>query len=93
MQGDNNPMRRFPEKNHILNGGKTPSMDGAKWFTDGEKSRYFKPGEDIPDGWVPGMAKFPDRGKWITNGKDVKRLKDGMEMPVGFRYGKKKDNT
>jgi len=93
MKGDNNPMRRFPERNHILNGGRTPSMDGAKWFTDGTNSRYFKSDEVIPAGWKKGMAPFPDRGKWITNGKEVKRLKDGAEMPIGFGYGKKKDVT
>lgn len=91
MMGDNNPMRKFPEKNHVLNGGKTPSMDGAQWFTDGIRSRYFKPGEIIPEGWQKGTAPFPDRGKWITNGKEIRRLKDGQEMPEGFRYGKKKD--
>lgn len=90
MKGDNNPMRRFPERNHILNGGLTPSMGGSKWFTDGKASKYFRPDDEIPTGWVPGMASFPDRGKWITNGKEIKRLKDGQEMPNGFKYGKKR---
>ena len=90
MKGDNNPMRRFPERNHILNGGRTPSMDGARWYTDGKKSRYFRPDDIIPSGWQLGMAPFPDRGKWITNGIEVKRLKSGQEMPEGFRYGKRK---
>lgn len=90
MKGDNNPMRRFPERNHILNGGLTPSMGGSKWFTDGKNSKYFRPGEPIPEGWIAGMAPFPDRGKWITNGNEIRRLKDGQEMPEGFYYGKKK---
>lgn len=91
MKGDNNPMRRFPERNHILNGGLTPSMGGSKWFTDGKKSKYFRPGEVIPEGWEPGMAPFPARGRWITNGKEVKKLKDNQSMPDGFRYGMRKD--
>lgn len=88
MKGDNNPMRRFPERNHILNGGLTPSMDGAKWFTDGKNSKYFRPGEIIPDGWLQGMAQYADRGRWITNGKENKKLKSDLEMPDGFRFGK-----
>lgn len=91
MKGDNNPMRRFPERNHILNGGLTPSMGGAKWYTNGKKSKYFRPGDDIPPGWTEGMAPFPDRGKWITNGTEIRRLKEGQEMPNGFKYGKSKN--
>lgn len=90
MKGDNNPMRRFPERNHILNGGLTPSMGGAKWFTDGKESRYFRPNDTVPDNWIPGMAPFPDRGRWITNGYEVRRLKNEQEMPAGFKYGKRK---
>lgn len=88
MKGDNNPMRRFPERNHILNGGLTPSMGNAKWYTDGLSSKYFRPGESIPDGWKPGMARFPDRGKWITDGIHNKKLKKGNQMPDGFVFGK-----
>jgi hypothetical protein len=90
MKGDNNPMRRFPERNHILNGGMTPSMGDAKWFTDGTSSKYFRPDEIVPNGWSEGMAPFPDRGRWITNGVDIRRLKAGQEMPEGFYYGMRK---
>jgi hypothetical protein len=90
MSGDNNPMRRFPERNHILRGGLTPSMGGAKWFTNGKESKYFRLEDTIPIGWVEGMAPFPDRGKWITNGQIITKLKPGREMPDGFIYGKKK---
>lgn len=90
MMGDNNPMRRYPERNHILNGGLTPSMGGSKWYTDGKNSKYFRPNDIIPENWKPGMAPFPDRGKWITNGYEIKRLKIGQEMPIGFYYGKRK---
>lgn len=93
MKGDNNPMRRFPERNHIRNGGLTPSMGGAKWFTDRGSSRYFRPGEIIPEGWIQGMAPFPDRGRWITNGVDTKRLKDGEIMPTGYYFGKTQKNS
>lgn len=90
MKGDNNPMRRYPERNHVLNGGLTPSMGDAKWYTDGKKSKYFRPGDVIPDKWVEGMASYADRGRWITNGIQITRLKAGQEMPHGFKYGKKK---
>jgi hypothetical protein len=91
MKGDNNPMRKFPERNHILNGGLTPSMGGAKWFNNGTESRYYRPSDTVPAGWSEGMAFYGNRGKWITNGKEVKRLKDGQQMPDGFTYGKKKN--
>ena len=90
MKGDNNPMRRFPERNHILNGGLTPSMGGAKWYNDGKISKYFRPTEIIPEGWVEGMAPYADRGKWITDGITNKKLKKDQEMPSGFYYGKRK---
>ncbi len=90
MKGDNNPMRRFPERNHILNGGLTPSMGGAKWYNNGIKSQYFRLGDEIPENWVEGMAPYGERGRWITNGYIVRRLKGNENMPNGFKYGMKK---
>jgi len=93
MRGDNNPMRKFPERNHILNGGLTPSMGGAKWFTNGKHSKYFRPNDSIPEGWAEGMAPYANRGKWITNGEEIRKLKPGQEMPNGFGFGFRKKGS
>jgi hypothetical protein len=91
MLGDNNPMRRFPERQHLANGKGTPPSIGCVWYNDGFKNKYFKIEEIVPDGWVSGMIHYADRGKWITNGVNISKLKNGEEMPYGYRYGKKRN--
>ena len=58
MMGDNNPMRKFPEKNVFS--GKS-FVKGRKWYNNGEENIYLYPDEPVPDGYVKGM-KFVKRG-------------------------------
>lgn len=52
MRGDNNPIRRFPDKNPFKG---TSYVKGRKWFNNGVQNLYLSPDQIIPDGFVPGM--------------------------------------
>ena len=58
MKGDNNPMRRFPEKNPF--NGKS-FVKGRKWYNNGVKNLYLYIDDTIPEGFVLGMKPQPNR--------------------------------
>lgn len=66
-----------------------------KFYTNGEITYCIKEGEQIPDGFVPGMANKRPGGfskyqyKWYTNGVDQKRISllKGDEIPEGYYPG------
>jgi len=58
MMGDNNPLRRFPEKNPFW--GKS-YVKGRKWYNNGEVNKYLFSDDTIPEGFVIGM-KYQKRG-------------------------------
>ena len=64
MKGDNNPMRKYPEKNVFK--GKS-FVKGRKWYNNGEENLYLYPDEPVPDGYVRGM-KFVKRKKSSCEG-------------------------
>jgi hypothetical protein len=57
MKGDNNPVRRFPDKNPFKG---TSYVKGRKWYNNGKENVYLYPDQHIPEGFVPGM-KFQER--------------------------------
>tara|TARA_B110000967_G_C18629327_1_gene432829 strand:+ start:114 stop:734 length:621 start_codon:yes stop_codon:yes gene_type:complete len=64
MKGDNNPLRKYPEKNPFK--GKS-FVKGRKWYNNGEENLYLYPDESVPDGYVRGM-KFVKRKKSSCEG-------------------------
>jgi hypothetical protein len=57
MKGDNNPMRKYPEKNPFKG---TSFTKGRKWYNNGEKNIYLYAEDVVPEGYVSGM-KFAKR--------------------------------
>ena len=53
MLSDENPMRKYPEKNPFL--GKSYVI-GKKWYNNGIKNLYLSPNEEVPEGYIPGMV-------------------------------------
>lgn len=60
MKGDNNPMRKFPEKNP---GWGTSFVKGKKWYNNGVENLYLSPDETVPEGYVLGMKYSPKKRK------------------------------
>lgn len=60
MKGDNNPMRRFPEKNPA-NGNSF--VKGKKWYNNGNQNLYLSPEEIVPEGYSVGMKYSPKKRK------------------------------
>jgi hypothetical protein len=69
MSSAENPMIKYPEKNPFL--GKS-YVAGRKFYNNGVKNLYLKPGDPIPEGYVLGMAPYKriHRGK-ISNHGDI----------------------
>jgi hypothetical protein len=59
MKGDNNPMRKYPEKNVFR--GKSYVV-GRKWYNNGIKNLYLTPSDDIPEGFIHGMVYKKRKG-------------------------------
>jgi len=51
------------EENPFRKKGKDSMSHGRKWVTTPEKDqeKYLKPGEEAPEGWIPGRMKRPPR--------------------------------
>jgi hypothetical protein len=60
MKGDNNPMRKYPEKNP---GWGKSFVRGKKWYNNGSQNLYLSPDEPIPEGYVVGMKYSPKKRK------------------------------
>jgi len=60
MKGDENPMRRFPEKNP---GFGTSFVKGKKWYNNGERNLYLSADQQIPEGFNIGMKFSPKKRK------------------------------
>jgi hypothetical protein len=70
MMGNNNPMRKFPEKNTFK--GKSYVV-GRKWYNNGKNNLYLNINEEIPPGYFPGMKSY----KRIRNGVDSSHYREG----------------
>ena len=62
-----------------------PSKYGSKWYNNGKISIQVKPGEEVPEGFKPGMVKTKSR--YYNNGKVNKMIKEGDPVPEGFVLG------
>ena len=62
-----------------------PSKSGSKWYNNGKISIQVKPGEEVPEGFKPGMVKTKSR--YYNNGKVNKLIKEGDPVPEGFVLG------
>ena len=60
MKGDNNPMRKYPEKNP---GWGTSFVLGKKWYNNGIKNLYLSADATVPEGFVLGMKYSPKKRK------------------------------
>lgn len=65
---------------------------GKKHFNDGVKNTVVMPGEDAPEGLVPGMVPSDKRkhgsARWITDGQTDRRIKTDDPVPEGFHPGR-----
>lgn len=62
-----------------------PTKHGSKWYNNGKISIQVKPGEEVPEGFKPGMVKTKSR--YYNNGKVNKLIKEGDPVPEGFVLG------
>jgi hypothetical protein len=60
MKGDNNPMRKYPEKNPAWGNS---YVRGKKWYNNGLQNLYLSSEEIIPDGYTIGMKYSPKKRK------------------------------
>lgn len=80
---------------HFGNDSDHQKADKKKWYNNGLKNIQIKQGENVPEGFVPGMynngkgrfAKF--QYKWYTNGLEQKRISiiKGDSIPEGWWPG------
>jgi hypothetical protein len=63
MSSEENPMKKFQEKNPFLNNS---FVKGRTWYNNGVDNLYLYPHETIPEGYVRGMKPYTRK----RNGKD-----------------------
>lgn len=67
-----------------------PSKSGSKWYNNGKVNKLILPGEEVPEGFVLGMArKSTSKGTvFYHKGTHEIRLKPGEEVPEGYIKGR-----
>jgi hypothetical protein len=64
MLSDDNPMKKFPEKNPFLNNS---FVKGRSWYNNGVDNLYLYPHETIPEGYIKGMKPYDRKRKNVVS--------------------------
>ena len=64
MLSDDNPMKKFPEKNPFLNNS---FVKGRSWYNNGVDNLYLYPHETIPEGYIKGMKPYDRKRKSVVS--------------------------
>lgn len=79
--------------NASVGGKKGPSTKGKKWINNGERNKYIKKGDPLPEGWVFGPLKRNRKIIWITDGINNSQHPHSSPIPVGYTRGITRDSS
>lgn len=67
-----------------------PSKPGSRWFNNGKINKLIESGEEVPEGFKPGMFRksTPKGTVFYNNGTHEIRIKLGDEVPEGYVRGR-----